>query len=123
MTGLGLDADRAAMGIDDRPRDRQPESGASTIPRAAAVDAVKAFEDPLELGRGNTGSGVADGDLEPVAAGARAHLDAVLRLGVGDGVANQVAQHLRQPVGIGDQRPPDPIDPEVAFAKQRQIPS
>ena len=42
-------------------------------------------------------------------------------LGVGDGVAHQVAQHLGEPVRVGLEHPVDRLDVEVALAEQRQV--
>ena len=38
-----------------------------------------------------------------------------------DGVAHEVAQHLREPVGVGVSVPPTAVQLEVALAEQRQI--
>jgi hypothetical protein len=37
------------MRLDDRPRDRQPKTGAASVTRAPAIESVKALEDLVEL--------------------------------------------------------------------------
>ncbi len=95
------------MRLHQRPGDRQPEPSPPAIARAAGVQAVKALEDLLELIGRDPGAAVADLDLQTTVLGTRGDLHPVTRTGVRDGVANQVAQHLGQPVRIAMQRARD----------------
>ncbi len=47
--------------------------------------------------------------------------DAVAGCGVHDGVADEVAQHLGQPVGVGVEHAIDGLHVEVAIAEERQV--
>ena len=92
------------------------------VASAAAVDAMEAFEDGLELVGGDARTGVGDRDRQPAAVfGASRDADRVARLGVGYRVADEVAQNLGQPVGVGVQRAGDRLELEVSFAVEREI--
>ncbi len=73
MAGAGLRHDRAAVGLDDRTGDRQPEPAATAIARPAIVETAEAFEDVLELFWRYSRPGVADRDLEDSVVRARNH--------------------------------------------------
>ncbi len=58
---------------------------------------------------------------DPVATGERGDVDAVARVGVGDRVADEVAQDLREPVGVGLEHAANRRDVEVALAEQWKV--
>ena len=96
-----LGADRAAVGVDDPARDRQPEPGAAVARGARRVGAVEALEHPLGLGGRDAGPLV--GDHDRGAAGGRgvgAQPHAALGRRVADRVVEQVGDHLVQPLGV-----------------------
>ena len=109
------------MGIDDRAGDRETEPGTATLARAALVDTVEALEHALEMLGWDSRPVVADGDLHPLVSHLGDNGDAAARLGVRDGIAHEVAQHLGEPVRIGLEHAVDRFDVEVALAEQRQI--
>ena len=109
------------MGLSDRPSDGEAETAAPAVTRAAGIDPVEAFEDLLELIRWDPGPAVGDRDLKMVAPCARRHGDLAAGVGVGDRVADEVAEHLRQAVGICLQGAIDGLQPKFALAEQGKI--
>ena len=53
--------------------------------------------------------------------GPREDRDPIAALGVGDGVADEVAEHLGEPVGVGLERAVDGMESKVAVAEQREV--
>src|SRR5262245_52555357 len=60
---LALDGQRAAVGVDDRPGDREPEAGTARLPGPRRVEPDERLEDPLGVGRRDADAGILDGDL------------------------------------------------------------
>jgi hypothetical protein len=79
--------DASAVRFDDRARDREAEATAPGVSRAASIDSVKPFEDPLELLGRDTRAGIADCDLEPAAPVVCRDADAVPGVGMGNRAA------------------------------------
>src|SRR5581483_9351676 len=121
VTRCGFGTDAAAVRFDDRTRDCETEAAATAVARAIPVEAVKALEHMLELVRRYPRPAIADFDLELTVAGACGHPDAIARVGVGDRVPHEIAQHLGQPVGIAFQRSPRALELEIAVTEERQI--
>ena len=75
--------------------DRKTEPGATVGSASCVVDAVEAFEDPIELGRRNADAVIGDCDLDVVVVTSGLHVrrndDARSGVGVDHGVLNQVA--------------------------------
>ena len=63
-----FEPDLAAVGFDDRPRDRQAEAG--TLLAAGGVAAVESLEDPLAVARRDPLAVIGDLDLDPAGGGA-----------------------------------------------------
>src|SRR6201999_4099330 len=103
--GAGIrvfEPDAAAVGLDDRAGDRQPEAGAVAV--AGRVAAVEGLEDPLALARRDALAGVGDLDLHPARPALRPHRDAAVGRRVADRVLDQVVEdalHLLRVV-LGD---------------------
>jgi hypothetical protein len=76
-------------------------SGAPFAAIARALHPVEALEDAAEVLLGDAGTAVADGNLQPVAVGARFDPDPAPLGGELDGVVQEVDQDLRQPVAVG----------------------
>jgi hypothetical protein len=86
------------VGLDDRPRNRQAEAAASA---AGWAGAVKTLEDAASLGSGDTGAVVLDRELDSVAVRLRGQPHRTTGAHVLERVAHEVADRLRQGVGIG----------------------
>ena len=99
-----LDADLPAVGFDQRAGDGQPQ------PRRAVVDArlvaaIEALEDVGQIGRRDAGAviGYRQDDARPGHGRGQLNVTAVGR--VAQRIADQVADHLTEPVGVdGDGR-------------------
>jgi hypothetical protein len=117
VPGNGFGADASSVGLDDRTRDCETEPAAAPVSTPAAVDAVEALEDPVELVGRDSGSGVADRDVKLTVVAVREDRDPIAALGVGNGVADEVAEHLGEAVGIGLERAVDRIESKVAVAE------
>ena len=83
----GLHRDAATVGLDEPLGDRQAQSRPRSLADTRA--ALKRFEDPLALRRGDAPALIDDPDDHPLAHGGRAHLDAAIA-GVLDGVLDEV---------------------------------
>src|SRR5687768_4275199 len=100
--GRALEADLAAVGLDDAPRDTEPEADPGAV--VAGAGAVEALEEPGLVRRRDAGPAVADAQPDG-AAGARGRdadrlpLRAVLR-----GVGQQVHQGLARVAAVGQHR-------------------
>jgi hypothetical protein len=96
-------ADLAVMGFGDGLHDGQAQSGAAGTAISSVVGAVEALADARALVRRDAGTVVGDGETH-TSAGQRldAQGDVPVGLGgVGDGVVEEVAQRLGQPIRIG----------------------
>src|SRR5471030_559613 len=62
---LALDADRAAMLLDDRLADGQPQAGASLLARVGRLDLTKLFENRAAVGHGHAAASVCDSEFDP----------------------------------------------------------
>ncbi len=79
----------------------RPEPGAAGRARARRVDAVEALEDALLLVGRDAEPLVGDGDVDDAGAAAAHHdADAGAAVGVGDGVADEVADGGRHELGV-----------------------
>lgn len=90
--------DGAAQGLDDLLADRQAQAGMLAEILAARPLGIKAVENVVELGLRDAGAFIADRNLHHAARRHRAEQDLAIRRRERDGVADQVAQHLHQPV-------------------------
>ena len=72
--------------------DRQPEPGPSGRPRSGGVHAVEALEDPVQVALVDADALVGHSDLHQLTRGAYPDGDLGVRLAVGHGVLDQVAQ-------------------------------
>lgn len=75
----------------------------------------------LELVLWDARAAVLHRELEPAVAGPGGHGDPVARHRVCHGVADEVSQHLGEPVRVRLEHAVDGLDAEVAFAEQGQI--
>ncbi len=117
MSRGGLSVDASAMGFDDRSGDRESETGTPRTPASAAVDAVKALEDSVELVGRDSRPGVAHRDVELTVVRPRADRDPVAVPGVGDGVADEVVEHLSESVRISLEGAVDGVELKLALAE------
>ena len=116
-----LGPDAAAMGRGDRRDDREAQAGPAGIARAAAVEAMEAVEDRGALLHRDARAVVVDDEAQATAVGLDAELDQPVLGGVGDRVAQQVAQGLGQASLVGlDQQLRDGA--ELAGAAGRRPP-
>ena len=103
---LAPDADPAAVAGGDVLDDGQAEPRAAVRPAAAVVDAVEAFEDAVGVGGGDADAGVGDGDLDVVVLAVRPGVggddDPGARVGVDDGVLDQVADGGAELAGVAE---------------------
>src|SRR5579862_405979 len=110
MAGRALDADVAAHGLDEVLDDREPESRAAHVARAAAVDAIEALEQTRLMARLDARARVDDLDARarPVALAvvddARPDGDGRARGAIFHGVVDEVGQHLLEGAAIGVDR-------------------
>ena len=93
-----LGADAAVQRLDDLPADRQAQAGMLAELLALRPLGVEPVEDVLQLGLGNAGPLVLDGEFHLAAGLAGAQPDAAVRRAERLRIADQVAQHLHQPV-------------------------
>src|SRR5829696_2201901 len=104
--GDAVDLDGAAVDGGKGGHDRQAEPGAAAGGGAGRVGPVEALEDPLGLLGGEAGAVVDDLDGGPGAAveggGPDPDLDRAAGRGVGEGVVDQVGQHLAQPLVVAE---------------------
>ena len=107
-TFAALDPDAAAHQLHQLRGDRQPEAGAAVAARHRGVRLLERAEDLVELVLRNADAGIADREVQlRVALAPLEHLDADDDLaGVGelDRVADQVHEHLAEPVGIAHEK-------------------
>ena len=75
----------------------------------------------VELVGRDAGTAVGDGDLEPAIAGACRDRYAIAWVGVDDGVADEVAEDLGDPGGVGLEPPLDRLEVKVALAEQGKV--
>src|SRR4029079_1234461 len=99
-----LEPDPAAVALDDRLGDRQPEAG----PGDGALERARAAEEALEqlllLVLGEADAGVLDLDQGNAVRRREAHLDAAARRRALERFRDEVVEHLREPRGIALQR-------------------
>ena len=98
-----LHVDRAAVQVDERLDDRQPEAGAGALAlvRRAAVEAVE--QPPRLLGR-DAAPGVGDGDRRRLGVGLEAQRDRALLRRVEVRVRDEVRHDLADPRRVGERR-------------------
>ena len=107
LAGGALDADAAAHQLGDFSRDGQAEAGAAEFAGRRGVSLHERLKQFFDLLRREADAGV--GDFKPqldaaVRVGQRLDADDDLaRLGELDAVADEVEQHLPEPVGVADQ--------------------
>src|SRR4051794_6414237 len=94
-----LGADRAAVQLDDPPRDREAEAGAAA--RARRVRTVEALEDAAAVARRDPGPLVDHPELDAPSARDRTDDDLAAVGRVPDGVGDEVPQHLLHPLVVG----------------------
>src|SRR5262249_33338043 len=109
-----VDPDRALHGLDEVLDDREAEAGAAHVPRATAVDAVKALEEARQVAGLDAGAGVRHLDVDLVFAGAHADGDGRARGAVLDRVVDQIGEHLLDGAAIG------PRDRDVGAEVERE---
>ena len=109
LAGFGVEPQRSAHLADQLLGDRQPEAAAAEAAGGRAVGLGEGAEDAGLLFRGHADAGIRDRETQPGRRPGVIDLDAVDQHGdraaVGelDGVADQVDQHLAEPVGVAHQ--------------------
>src|SRR5712691_269824 len=86
--------DRAAVQVDDGPRDRESEPGSAPAGSPRGVDTVEAVKDALDVFGRHPGSLIADLDANAAWDRHGAHLDFCSGRAMPDGVGEQVGQYL-----------------------------
>src|SRR5213075_1916144 len=97
-------ADRAAHRLHQLADDRQAQTGPTARPVPGLVAPVEPIEDPGELLRRDAAAGVLDGDLNQVVAARGSKRDDAALGGVAQGVADQVAENLDDPLAVAPRR-------------------
>jgi hypothetical protein len=101
---VAVRAHRPAVQLDELADDGEPQPQPSLAARAAATGLAEPLEDVRQELGGDPLPVVADDHLDPAAVAAQEQLDvAALRREL-DRISEQVAQHLREPVGIARHR-------------------
>ena len=88
--------ERPAVTFDDGLHDRKPQSAAATGAAARGVDAEQPLGEPGQVGLRDAGAGVVPHHLGVVAHPGQAHRHMTGRIGVPQGVLQQVREHLRE---------------------------
>ncbi|GAY15043.1 hypothetical protein MSZK_17690 [Mycobacterium sp. shizuoka-1] len=98
------------MFLDDRLGDRQADATTAAGPAPGRIYSVEPFEEMREMLCGNAFTGVRDGDDDLTLARADADVDPPALGGVTQGVVQQIAQHLPEPLRVHPQRTDRGID-------------
>src|ERR1039457_6460650 len=102
VTDLAGRPDSTAVGLNDVLDDGEAESRAALFARARLIHAVEALKDSFEGFRRYARAVIPDKDFHLAAVlGASANGHRAIGAPVFEGVINQIAQHLFQPIGIG----------------------
>ncbi len=86
--------DAPAVRLDDRPADRQPQTGASTRPAARGLDAIEAIEQARQCILRHPRPGIADAQPHRIAGRPGRNTDRPGDVRVLQGVGQQIAEHL-----------------------------
>src|ERR1041385_5407624 len=102
LAGLGLDADAAAVELDDALADGQADAGAGVL--VAAVQALEDLEDAVEVARLDADAVVLDGDAPAARPRLGRDLDAAGPVAGAEleGVADEVLQQLHELALVAD---------------------
>src|SRR5579863_9040857 len=92
-----LGANGAAMGVDDLLRDGEPEAGVGPELLADRSFAVEALEDRFELALGKSGAFILNRDHHRAVLMPCRKVDRGTRRAEGNGVVDEIAEHLDQP--------------------------
>src|SRR5436190_24066778 len=101
---LAGDVDPTTVAVRDRLDDGEPEAGSARLTAPARVRTREAPEDPVEIGCGDPGSGVAYGDDGVRVLAANADLDPVALLGVVDRVLDERVDRDGEPLHVDTHR-------------------
>jgi hypothetical protein len=88
------------MGVDDRLGDGQSEPGAAGAAGAGCVAAIEAIEHAGRVVGRHPRSVVGDDDLATITGGARTEVEPGVAVGVGEGIGDEGADDLLEPVGV-----------------------
>src|SRR5436309_10686298 len=90
-----VDAEPAAVALDDVLDDRQAKAGPAERPAAAGVDAVEAFGDACDMFRRDAFALIGDRNMDHRSFGMRSKRDRSPRLAVTQGVGQQIVEQLK----------------------------
>src|SRR4051812_1315960 len=121
LARLALRPDPAAVSLHEHARDGQPEAATTAVARAARVGAMEALEDALELVLLDAGPRVGDRELDLFAQHPHPDRDRIAVARVVHGVADEVAEHLRDPVEVRVDEALGVVDAVVARPEQREV--
>src|SRR5208282_235289 len=97
---LAFDLDAAAVHVDRHLDEVEPDAGSDNSRHVAA--AVIALEQPIEVGPGNADAVVGNGDDDRIRGNAGIDVDRAAAWRVLDGVGKEIAENLKQQLGIAD---------------------
>src|SRR5688572_12071218 len=94
LAGLALEAQPAAMPLDDMLDDRQPQAGPAERPAAARVDSIETLGDPRDMLGRDAFAAVGEGEVDHVALAGQADGHRRSAAAVAQSIADEIVEQL-----------------------------